>query len=353
MLQPQSFGANRAIDRSNADGRITTGMKERRLDIHSLVCLEALVSARSVTRAAEQIGMSQPGMSNALARLRKALRDPLLVNTAQGMVPTPRAIELARSVRYGLQFFDAVLADHGPFDPAAATGSATIATTDYAGVRLIPRLMHRLNAEAPGISVKLRLPDPLHIKQWLEEGECDLAVGHFPRLAPSLRTSILLEEPIVCIARRDHPLIERHLTRQIFTQAGHVVFTSPFAGISTLEATVEEALLRDGIKRRIDVSVASLLLSAPIVAETDLIATMGRGLAEYHSASLGISIFPFPFEVAKLGMGLVWHDRTHESGLHRWIRRTFRDISRSETQRNSSATIPDEIVSRSTSEMLT
>jgi DNA-binding transcriptional LysR family regulator len=310
-------------------------VKERRLDIQSFICLEALVTTRSVTRAAAQVGLSQPGMSNALARLRKALRDPLLVNTGQGMVPTPRAIELAQSIRYGLQFFDAVLADHGPFNPAEATGEVTIATTDYAGVRLIPRLMHRLQKEAPGISVKLRLPDPQHIKQWLEEGECDLAVGHFPRLASNLRTSVLLEEPIVCIARRKHPLIEKELSKQMFMQAGHVVFTSPFSGISTLEATVEESLSRERVERRIDVSVASLLLSAPTVAETDLLATMGRGLAEHHARSLDISIFPFPFEIAKLGMSLVWHDRTHESGLHRWMRRTLRDISKPDMQPGS------------------
>lgn len=299
----------------------------KQLDLQSLVCLEALVTARSVTRAAERLNMSQPGMSNALARLRKALRDPLLISTSHGMEPTPRGIEVAEAVRKGLQFFDAVLCDQAPFDSATASATVTIAAADYAGLRIIPRMMERMTRQAPGIRLELRLPDPKHVREWLEAGECDLFIGHYPNPQQRLLTSMLFDEPLVCIARRGHPDIHGHMSLERYAGAGHVVFGSPFSPTSTLEAAVEEALAKIGVERRIFMRVASVTLPAHIVAETNLIATIGKGLAEHHAKALPIEIFPLPFAATALTMRMVWHDRTHQSGLHIWVRQLIREVT--------------------------
>ena len=305
-------------------------MKARRnLDLQLLACLDALIAECSVTRAAERMGMSQPGMSSALARLRRLTNDELLVRTARGMVPTPRALELAQSVQVGMRAFEEVLGDHGPFEPASARGTITVATTDFPGMLIFPRLMERLCHEAPGITVEMRLPDPAHIRDWLTEGECDIAIGHFPQLPDDLRSSLLFQDALVCTASATHPaaLASRSvITAEEFAQSGHVLFGSPFAPLSLLESMLDERFVKLGIRRRVGMRVSSILLTPYVVARSPLLAVMPRVFARHFATFLPLKLLPTEFDLPSIGISMVWHERSHRLGMHTWMRGLIREV---------------------------
>lgn len=302
-------------------------MKARRnLDLQLLACLDALISECSVTRAAERMGMSQPGMSSALARLRRLTNDELLVRTARGMLPTPRARELAESVQTGMRAFEDVLGDRGPFDPAGARGSFTVATADFPGMLIFPRVMQRLCQEAPGLQMEMRLPDPAHIREWLSEGGCDIAVGYFPQLADGLRTSLLFEESLVCVAAADHPAIGGHVSSADFAQAAHVIFGSPFSPSSLLETILDERFAGLGIRRRLGMRVASILLTPYVVAQSPLLAILPRVFAQHFAGFLPLKLVTSEFELPPISISMVWHERSHRLGMHTWMRGVIRDV---------------------------
>jgi DNA-binding transcriptional LysR family regulator len=302
-------------------------MKSRRnLDLQLLACLDALISECSVTRAADRMGMSQPGMSNALARLRLLTHDELLVRTARGMVPTPRAKELAESVNAGMRAFEEVLADRSQFHPETARGTITIATADFPGMLLLPRLTERLCKEAPGLTVEMRLPDPLHIGEWLSEGECDIAIGHFSQLSDGLRSSLLFQESLVCVASANHPTIGSRVTSEEFARASHVIFGSPFVPLSILESMLDESFASLGIQRRLGVRVASVLMTPYVVARSPMLATLPRTFARHFASFLPLKLLECEFELPLIGVNMVWHERSHRLGMHGWLRGVIREL---------------------------
>jgi DNA-binding transcriptional LysR family regulator len=298
----------------------------RNIDLQLLACLAALISECSVTRAADRMGMSQPGMSNALARLRRLTNDELLVRTARGMVPTPRALELAESVSVGMRAFEDVLADRSQFDAETARGTVTIATADFPGILLLPRLMERLCHDAPGITVEMRLPDPAHISEWLSEGECDIVVGHFPALSDGLRSSLLFQESLVCVASAHHPTIGSRVSAEEFAQATHVIFGSPFAPLSILESMLDDAFARIGIQRRLGVRVASVMMTPYVVARSPMLATLPRLFAHHFASYLPLKLLDSEFELPSIGVNMVWHERSHRLGMHAWLRGVIREL---------------------------
>ena len=294
---------------------------QRNLDLHLLRCLDALITERSVTLAAERIGISQPSMSNALARLRRLTKDVLLVRTSQGMVPTPRAHELLGSVQTGLRAFEDVLGQRGTFEPSAAKGSITVAASDYPGMLIFPRVLARLRREAPGLELRMRLPDPLHVREWLTEGGCDIVVGYLPGMADGLHQKLLFSEPLVCaLAADQHPTVGDHLSLDYFAQAQHVVFGSPFGPKSTLESMIDDVLSRLGVQRKVGVRVASALMSPHMVAHTQMLAVQPVVFARHFARLLPLRVLPAPFELPPLEVSMVWHERTHRVAMHQWVR---------------------------------
>jgi DNA-binding transcriptional LysR family regulator len=294
-----------------------------------LACLDALISECSVTRAAERMGMSQPGMSSALARLRRLTNDELLVRTARGMVATPRARELAESVQTGMRAFEDVFGDRGPFDAATARGTITVATTDFPGMLMFPHLMERLCAEAPGLTVEMRLPDPTRIREWLTEGECDIAIGHFPQLPDGLRSSLLFQDALVCVAAANHPFAGargKRVTTDEFARAAHVMFGSPFAPTSILESILDARFARIGIRRQLGMRVSSVLLTPYVVAQSPLLAILPRAFARHFASFLPLRLLDSEFELPPLGISMVWHERSHRLGMHTWVRGVMREV---------------------------
>ena len=182
------------------------------LDLNLLVAFDALVSDRSVSTAALRLGITQPAMSKRLAKLRKLLHDELLVRTPEGTQLTDRALDLAEPIQAALRQVEAALGNHLTFQPTQSTRIFRIATTDLVALALLPRLITRLQAAAPGISLILRTLHRDEIVDALATGKVDLAITVLPAAPPTIKRQELFEERFVCLVAIDHPEIQEQIS---------------------------------------------------------------------------------------------------------------------------------------------
>ncbi len=246
------------------------------LDLNLLVALDALIAERSVTRAAERLGLSQPAVSHTLARLRKALGDPLLVRAPRGMELTPRAQSIAAPLARALSDIAAAVRPPGSFHPARAKRRFRIATDDYLGRLLLPKLLARLWQEGPGIDVEVAVAGPRSGHQ-LADGLVDAVIapaGVIGRL-PGAYTQHLFDERFASLSRIGHPAIRRRLTLDAFVALPHVL-VAPGGRPGSI---VDTALAKLGLRRRVAVIIPHFLAALPIVRQSDAIVTIGRRLA--------------------------------------------------------------------------
>ncbi|HBY63475.1 MAG TPA: LysR family transcriptional regulator, partial [Solibacterales bacterium] len=201
-------------------------MNLQAVDLNLLLAMEALLEERNVSRAARRLGLSQPAMSNALARLRGLLNDPLFVRAPGGVAPTPRAERMAPGVRAGLEQFRRALDGVREFDPSSSSRTFRIALSDHAEWLLAPHLLRAVEREAPGVRVQCKRLDALFVlpEAELRMGAADIAIGFFPdaRTADeSTRLETVAEEEHVVVMRRGHPLSRRTLTIEDYAAAPH------------------------------------------------------------------------------------------------------------------------------------
>jgi DNA-binding transcriptional LysR family regulator len=296
-------------------------------DLNLLRVLDALLTERHVSRAATRLHLSQPATSAALARLRDALGDPLLTRGKQGMQPTARALELAPQVRAMLAQLGQVLAPPAQFDPATAQHAFFVAATDHYLELATARLTAALAAQAPGVRVAFSPVTQERLVAQMERGELDCAITNAARAPAQLRARLLLAEKFVGIARHNHPLLAKPVTLARFCAAPQVL-VSPRAGAlgsDPFHGIVDDALLRAGKTRRVALSVPQFRFAVDAVADSDLIAVFPAGLAAQHAAR--VARFKLPLEVPGFELGLVWHERTHRSAPHQWLRELLRQCA--------------------------
>jgi len=196
------------------------------VDLNLLVALDALLAERSVTRAAERVGLSQPGMSNTLARLRKLFGDPLLVREGLTLVPTPRAESLRQPVADALSLIQHALDDRPGFDPATDPATFTVSCSDYSLLMLIGPLVRRLAAAAPGLTIQVlpRAPDPVRL---LRDGDADLVIEPveiMPEVTlPSLR---LFADRWICCVWEGTTEVGEVMTMETYLRLGHLVYSA-------------------------------------------------------------------------------------------------------------------------------
>lgn len=294
------------------------------IDFHLLACFDHLIDQGSVTQAAARMGLSQPAMSNALARLRELFNDQLLVRTSRGMVPTPRALELHRLVRDTLQAFADQMSEGHAFDPATSEARFRIAITDYTSSLLVPDLLPLIRREAPGIELSFATPDQSRAREWLEHGEMDLTIGYFVDLSDGLRAVELVSDDVCCLVARDHPTIQGAIDLAQYVAASHIRRGHVAANQFTLEATVDRALEQLGLRRRVALRTQSAFGMAQAVAFSDLVGTIGRSGADAYRKMLGVQVLPLPFDAGPAIVSMVWHERTHRHPAARWLRDAVR-----------------------------
>lgn len=286
------------------------------LDLNLLVVLEVLLAERNVTRAAARLGLSQPGVSTALGRLRAALGDPLLVRGPRGMQPTPRALELEPLLREALGRLEGALFGGRGFDPAHAERTFSVAASDYVQFVLLGRLVARLQRHAPGVQLKVVPVSARFPWAELEAGALDLVLGRAPQEPEGLKKKLLFRDRVVFIVRRDHPLKKKTWTLEDFTSVSHVE-ALPIEG----PTMVDQLLGRKKRRRKLAVTVPQFLSAPFVVLETDCAFTLAERIAVPLARALPLRVLEVPFAAPEFAVQAFWHERVHADPGHAWLRR--------------------------------
>jgi len=291
-------------------------------NLNLFVAFDALIAHGSVSLAAQHVGVTQSAMSNSLRNLRGVLGDPLFLRTSRGIVPTPRARELAGPIREAMRLLARAL---GPvaFEPAASTRTFTLLASDYVEFVLLPRLVGELGNRAPGVRLRV-LPWGLQqVPEQLARGDADLMLGFYDRVPAHHREQLLFEERYACIVRKGHPVVRKRLTLSAYAALGHIMVSQ------SAEATsgIDRALAAVGRSREVRLRVSHFLNVPPLVASTDLVAALSRRVAEPFARMLPLQVFEPPLRLRPGRIGMVWHDSLHDDPAQRWLRATVAELS--------------------------
>jgi DNA-binding transcriptional LysR family regulator len=291
-------------------------MNLRTLDLNLLLVFEAILRERSVIRAAERLHLSQPAMSHALNRLRRRLNDQLFVRTPAGMMPTPRAEQLALPVRRALDELQLAL-EPETFSAATAERRFAIAVNNYAAVVLAAPLIAKCRELAPGIRLSLRPSGTLNLADLLERGELDLAISALDAPAARFASRVLVEDRYVAVLRRGHPAAFGALNLATFAGLPQLLISSSGEDISF----VDTVLAAHGQARSVMLEVP-YLSAGPVLAQSDMVAVLGRRIALEFCRSYAVEIQELPFASPKLRSVMLWHRRLDDQPAHRWLRET-------------------------------
>ena len=299
----------------------------RTLDLNLLRVFDEVMAERSLTRAARNLSLTQPAVSNALRRLRETLGDELVQRSGQGMAPTPRALVIWPAVREALRQLQASLIPD-EFVPGRATSSFVLAMADATAAELIPGLSDILEQEAPGVSLRvipLTTRDP---RQLLDSQACDLAVGHFPSVLPDLTAKAqngetmpfffqrLYNSEYVCVMRKDHPLATGQLSLDDFCAARHMLVS--FSGRPY--GFIDESLTALGRERRVVLTVNQFFTAGRVVAHSNLLTVLPRHFVRVTGIARQLALQPLPFAVSPVYVDSLWHRRSDRLDAHVWLR---------------------------------
>lgn len=292
------------------------------LDLNLLRVFDAVLRRRSVTAAGEEIALTQAGVSNALARLRKRCGDPLFVRTPRGMDPTPYAKSIADAVRQALGLIEATLAGQAAFDPASTERTFRFHMSDIGEMVFLPPLLERIGRAAPGVRVETCPTPQEEIGNALAAGDLDLAVGFLPGLAPPVKSVRLFRDPYVCMMRAEHPRIGSTFPRKLFREASHALVSSIGAG----HRVVEETLLAHGLNRRIALRVPHFMVVPMILERTDLVATVPSRVARVFERMGRFKTLRPPVPIPPADVGVHWHERFDQDPGNRWLRELLLEL---------------------------
>lgn len=292
------------------------------LDLNLLRVFDAIASAGSVTVAGANIGLSQPAMSNALARLRQLFGDPLFVRTPHGMRPTPFAQQLAQPVREALRLIQGALQQHAGFDPMSSGNTFRFSMTDIGEMVFLPGLLELIKRDAPGVKIEvLRIPIK-EVHAALEAGEIDLAVGFLPGLTTGVQRQPLFREHYVCMMRADHPLAGAKVSAKQFRQAAHLLVSY----VGTGHQVIEETFVKQGLSERIAARVPDFLVVPMILDRTDLIVTVPSRVAAVFARLGRVKVLEVPLDMPSFEVRLHWHQRFQQDPANRWLREAMTEL---------------------------
>lgn len=286
------------------------------VDLNLLVIFQHLFNTRRVSTVAEELGVTQPAVSNALARLRKLFDDELFIRTSKGMLPTPLATELSAPVAAALDALHGVFNRQVAFEPATSTRAFQIAMTDIGEVHFLPRLMQVLGERAPGITISTVRNTAINLREEMANGQVDLAVGHLPDLSTEFFQRRLFRQKYVCMFRPGHALDKASISLSDFEQAEQVVVVAAGTG----HGQVDEFMARTHVHRNIRLRVPHFVALADILHTTDLIATVTEKFALRSAHHFGLRYVTHPVQVPDIQINLFWHARFHREPASQWMR---------------------------------
>lgn len=286
------------------------------VDLNLLVALEALLTDRHVTRAAARLGLTPSAMSHALARLRTTFGDELLVRTRGGMITTARGELLLVPLRRVLGEITELVRGQGAFDPGTARRDFTLATTDYVEVVLLPPLLARISAAAPGVHLRIKALERSDVAAPLESGAYDLALGSTFDDSAGLRQQTLFADDMVFLCRKGHPRLKKPLDLAAYLELRHVLVSLRGGSQSAIDAR----LAQTGHRREVALIVPHFLAALLIVSVSELVLTAPARIVEQLGEALALKVMAPPLPVPGFTIRQVWHDRHHDDPAHLWLR---------------------------------
>ena len=308
-------------------------MNISKIDLNLLVYLDVLLREQNVTRAAEELGISQPAMSNSLRRLRDLFDDPVLVRTSEGMTPTERALELKPLVRDVLAAAELAVLPKTVFDPAASDRIFRIMASDYTEATLLPRLLQRLSSEAPGVRLDIMTPSDVSFHD-VERGKVDLVINRFDTLPQSFHQIHLWNDSFSCVVRSDNPII-KNWNLDAYLAARHVWVSKTGMGVGVGMSSddvqrlgwVDEALARIDAKRNIALFTRHYQAALMLAESNDLVVTIPSLAAQSLAENSHVTVLEPPFEIPRMRLKMVWSPLLQHDPGHRWIRQLIKSVS--------------------------
>jgi DNA-binding transcriptional LysR family regulator len=307
----------------------------RSLDLNLLRVFDEVMAERSLTRAAHNLSLTQPAVSNALRRLRDTLGDELVRRQGQGLAPTPRAVALWPSVREALRQLESAIVPSA-FVPAQASNTFVLAMADATAAELMGGLASRLEQDAPGVSLRvvpLTTRDP---RQLLADGVADMALGYFPAVLTDLTARAQSGEAVtfghqhlyageyVCVMRRGHPLADQALTLDAYCAARHLLVS--FSGRPY--GFVDEALASIGRQRRIVLTVNQFFTAGRVVVNSDLLTVLPRHFVPTTGMADQLVLRELPLDVPPVHVQALWHRTVQHDSAHQWLRESLLQVAR-------------------------
>jgi LysR family nod box-dependent transcriptional activator len=293
------------------------------VDLNLLVALDALLDERSVTRAANRVGLSQPGMSNTLARLRKLFGDPLLVREGLTLVPTPRAESLRQPVQEALGLIQHALGGDDGFDPASGHVTFTVSCSDYSLLMLIGPLVRRLTA-APGLTVQVvpRAPDAVRL---LRDGDADLVIEPVEIMPDAtLPRMRLFTDRWLCCVWEGNAQVGDRMTMETYLRLGHLVYSAARGHPISL---VDTYLAQAKVPRSIEFTVESFLLAPFLLQGTDLVTLVPERAASHLRRTADVRFLEPPLHLPSITEMLWWNPRHTADPAQAWLRARIAEIA--------------------------
>ncbi|MEJ0043147.1 MAG: LysR family transcriptional regulator [Rhizomicrobium sp.] len=298
----------------------------RNLDLNLMVVFEAIYAMGSSSAAAKHLNMSQPAVSNALARLRTAMDDPLFKRLPRGLEPTQKARRMIGPVREALKLLGGQVRED-EIDFSTYERHFKIIIADPLEAVMIPGVLNRIDAKMPRVTLECISTFRTQFVEELQDGTVDLACTSFPPPTAQLVSEPIAPNDIVLVARRGHPAFGKPLTPDTYAGLKHIMLI----GDLRARVEVEQSLRAKGVQRKAKHVVSKLWSFPPMIAETDLVGTLPRYFARHVQRYFDIEIHESPVPFAQNSTYMTWHVRNNEDPAHRWLREALMEAFRDTT----------------------
>jgi DNA-binding transcriptional LysR family regulator len=292
------------------------------VDLNLFVVLEAIYREGNITRAGQQLNLTQPAISHALKRLRDLLQDPLFVRQGAHMVPTPFTRNMIEEVRQALQILETNLSQSRNFDPEHTRRNFHLSLLEYGEAMILPPLLKRMTHAAPGMSITTSRVKRRDLETELARGSIDLAIDIPMTTSDRIRHKWLLNEPFVVMARRGHPAIKGELDLDTYVAQRHVQVSSRRYGPSLIDIE----LGRRGLRREVVLRSQHNLTACLVVSRTDMLLTLPERQAQLLNTILVNQVFPLPLDAPRLEAHLYWHESVENDPANRWLREEIEKV---------------------------
>jgi len=284
-----------------------------------------LLSERSVTRASNRLGLSQPALSHNLNKLRALFGDTLLIRSSKGLIPTTRALELESELIRLVTDYDRLTQQAELFDPLVSSRTFVMTAPEFGERMLVPHLFKELRLKAPNVRVEVRAPIPDRVNEMLEKGELDLRIAWLVKPSGSLRSLHLYQDRMVCLACARHPELNGRISLEKFLRLPHA------RTIGTNHATtirvIDEALAKIGLLLERSFLVQNFMTIPSTLVGTDIIATLPYLQAKAFANEFPLQLLELPLKLPRISYGAYWHERSHKDPGHQWFRKKVQEAA--------------------------